>query len=315
MRLFHTIPLTLMACAIGATAPPNAANDVKEFVYKKVGEREIKAHVHTPDGWKATDKRPVIVFFFGGGWTGGSVNAFLPQAEYFASRGLVTIRADYRIKSKDGVSPADCTEDARSAVRWVRANAAKLGIDPQKLITSGGSAGGHLAATTMMSKSVDTKGDDLSISTIPQAMLLFNPVFDMTHEKILTRLDGDKELARRISPIFALDKNAPPCVIFFGSDDALIAHGEMYWKKAKELGVRADRYVEEDKGHGFFNASPSRQKTIIVADKFLASLGYLEGKPTMTVPEGDELKKVRAADNARKQKQQKGKGRSKGAKR
>jgi acetyl esterase len=117
----------------------------KEIVYKTIGERKLKMNVDFPPGWKKTDTRPVIVFFFGGGWNGGSVNAFARQAEYFSSRGLVCARADYRIKNKDGVTPDKCVEDARSAIRWVRANSAELGIDPQKLITAGGSAGGHLA--------------------------------------------------------------------------------------------------------------------------------------------------------------------------
>ena len=148
----------------------------KEFVYKTIGERTLKMHVDFPPGWKKTDTRPVIVFFHGGSWKGGSVAAFSRQAEYFASRGLVCARADYRILSKDGVTPDKCVEDARSAVRWVRANDAELGIDPQKLITAGGSAGGHLAACAIIPESVETEDADLSISTNPQAMVLFNPV-------------------------------------------------------------------------------------------------------------------------------------------
>jgi len=254
------------------------ATSQKTFVFKKVGERDLPIHVHFPPDWKADDRRPVIVFFFGGGWTGGSVGQFEPQANYFAGRGLVTARADYRVKSRDGVTPDQCVEDARSAVRWLRKNAAELGIDPAKLIASGGSAGGHLAACTMIAEGVDAADDDLTISTIPQAMVLYNPVLNFTHEAILRRLGDRQELARKISPTLHLDKNTPPAVIFFGTDDRLKVHGDQYWAKAEKLGVRAEKFLAEGQGHGFFNRSPWLQRTTVAADKFLVSLGFLEAR-------------------------------------
>ncbi len=289
--IIMTLCAVLLLSAVGTAAEVSQ----KEYVFKTVGERELKLHVDFPADWKATDKRPVIVFFFGGGWKNGSVVAFERQAAYLAGRGMVAARADYRIKSKDGVNPDECTRDARSAVRWVRKNAATLGIDPNKLITSGGSAGGHLAACAMIPKSVETEGDDLSISTIPQAMVLFNPVLDFTHEMLLPRLDGDKNTARKISPLLHLDKSAPSSLILFGTEDRLKAHGDLYWEKAEELGVRADKFIAEGAGHGFFNKSPWFERTLIATDKFLASLGYLQGEPTLEEPSGE------AQEEARKQ--------------
>lgn len=279
------IVLFLAAAIIAAPAEPQ----IKTMTYKTVGQKELKIHVHYPPGWKASDARPAIIFFFGGGWTSGKIEQFQPQAEYFASRGLVAARADYRVKSRDGVTPDQCVQDARSAVRWMRKHAKELGIDPQKLIASGGSAGGHLAACMMIAKSVETEGDDLSISTIPQAMVLFNPVLSFDHELIIDRINGDKELARKISPTLHLDKNSPPALILFGTKDKLKIFGDEYWKKAESLGVRADKYLAEGQGHGFFNNSPWRERTTIAADKFLASLGYLKGEPTMKAPDDSEI--------------------------
>ena len=264
-------------------AASQAAN-VEEVVYKTVGDRELRMYINYPPGWKATDKRGVIVFFFGGGWTGGSVGQFEDQAAYLASRGLVAARADYRVKSRDGVTPDECVEDARSAVRWIRKNAKRLGIDPGRLIASGGSAGGHLAACTMIKDSVDAEGDDLSISTVPQAMVLFNPVLSFKHEIMIGRLGEKKNLAGKISPTLHLHKKAPPALILFGTDDRLKVFGDEYWKKAKGLGVRADKFLAEGQGHGFFNRSPWKERTLIAADKFLASLGFLEGEPTVKAP-------------------------------
>ncbi len=296
MSALISAPMVLfLAAAMGAApAPP----EVKTMTYKTVGDRELKIYVHYPPGWKASDKRPAIIFFFGGGWTGGRVEQFQPQAEYFATRGLVAARADYRVKSRDGVTPDKCVEDARSAVRWMRRNAKELGIDPQKLITSGGSAGGHLAACTMIAKSVEAEGDDLSISTIPQAMVLFNPVLSFDHEQMIGRINGDKELARKISPTLHLDKNTPPALILFGTADRLKVFGDEYWKKAEALGVRADKYLAEGQGHGFFNKSPWTERTIIAADKFLASLGFLKGEPTIKVPDNSDVQTRRKTSDS-----------------
>jgi acetyl esterase/lipase len=166
----------------------------------------------------------------------------------------------------------------------MRKNAGKLGIDPKKLIASGGSAGGHLAACTMIPKSVEADGDDLSISTIPQAMVLFNPVLSFENERMLKRLNGNEQLARKISPTRYLDKNSPPAIIFFGTNDRLKVHGDEYWKKAEAVGVRAEKFLAEGQGHGFFNRSPWTERTLVAVDKFLTSLGYLKGEPTIEVP-------------------------------
>ena len=275
--------------------------DVKIMTYKTIGDRELQIHIHYPPGWKASDSRPGIIFFFGGGWNGGKIEQFQPQAEYLAGRGIVAARADYRVKSRDGVTPDKCVEDARSAVRWMRLNAGRLGIDPKKLIASGGSAGGHLAACMMIPKSVEADSDDLSISTIPQAMVLFNPVLSFENEQLLKRLNGDEQLARKISPTRYLDKNSPPAIILFGTNDRLKLFGDEYWKKAEAIGVRAEKYLAEGQGHGFFNRSPWTENTLLAVDKFLTSLGFLKGEPTIEVPKNVPLEQRRSTHpNTRK---------------
>ena len=170
----------------------------------------------------------------------------------------------------------------------MRKNAKMLGIDPKTLIVSGGSAGGHLAACMMIEKSCEAKCDDLSISTIPQAMVLFNPVLNFENEDIMKRFNVDKSIAGKISPTKHLTKKTAPALILFGTNDRLKAHGDEYWKKAEELGVRAEKYLAEGQGHGFFNRSPWQERTMIAVDTFLASLGYLKGDPTIEAPSGGE---------------------------
>src|SRR5262249_6892648 len=154
----------------------------------KTQQAELEMHVHFPPDWKMGDKRAAIVFFFGGGWTNGRVEQFEPQAAYLAGRGMVAARADYRVKSRHNVTPDVCVEDAKSAVRWLLQNAAMLGVDPDRLVASGGSAGGHIAACTAC-PGLDAAGEDTKISSRPNAMILFNPVL---------RFDGEDGLMQRI---------------------------------------------------------------------------------------------------------------------
>ena len=259
-----------------------------DHVYKKTPEGELTLHGFFPADWKATDKRPVIVFFFGGGWKSGAFTQFVPQAEYFASRGIVAISADYRIESKHKTKPDAAVEDAKSAIRWVRANAAKLGIDPDKVIGSGGSAGGHLAAATALVEKFDA-ADDPKVSCKPNALVLFNPVLNLTGAKITGR-DGSI-IAEAISPMLFLKKDAPPCAIFFGTDDKFLEMGKEYVAKCKELGVKAELYTAAEQPHGFFNRGPWRGVTTRKADEFLTGLGYLKGEPTLKLPaKAPELK-------------------------
>ena len=256
----------------------------KSFTFKRTPQAELKIHVHFPPRWKASDKRPAIVFFFGGGWNQGTVKQFEPQASYLASRGMVAARADYRVKSRHEVTPDACVEDAKSAVRWMRENAAKLGIDPDRVVASGGSAGGHIAGCTSV-PGLDASDEDETISSIPNALVLFNPVLKFTgHEPLMVRINNDKKLGRQLSPTLHVNKNTPPALIHFGDADRLYEHGKDYVAAAEEAGARAEIYVAEGQGHGFFNRSPWLERTLLRTDEFLSTLGYLEGEPTINAP-------------------------------
>jgi acetyl esterase/lipase len=264
------IPFGLLGPAFGQEKAPET---VKVFTYKKTKQADLAVHVHFPPGWKKEDKRPAIIFFFGGGFKNGTVGAFTPQAVYFASRGLVTARADYRVKDRHGVEPDACVEDGKSAVRWLRQNAAMLGVDPERIVAAGGSAGGYLAAAAAC-PGLDADGEDLKVSSRPNALVLFNPFLPYR----------GREDAWKILPTRELTEDTPPALILFGTKDNLLKPAEEYIARSKEVGHRAELYLAEGVGHGFFHAPPWREKTIQRADEFLASLGYLQGKPTIQVP-------------------------------
>jgi acetyl esterase/lipase len=118
---------------------PPVIEGTKSETYRKVGDTELKVWIFD-SRQKMTEKPlPAIVFFFGGGWTGGSPTQFEPQSRHLAKRGMIAIVADYRVKTRQNAKPADCVSDAKACVRWVRANAARLGIDPQRIAVGGGS--------------------------------------------------------------------------------------------------------------------------------------------------------------------------------
>jgi acetyl esterase/lipase len=286
MKCFFTA--VAVAALLGITGPCFAQDQAKEtvrsFTYKKTKQADLAVYVHFPTDWKKEDKRPAVVFFFGGGWTSGSVKQFEPQATYLASRGMVAARADYRVKSRHDVTPDACVEDAKSAVRWLRQNAAMLGVDPDRIVASGGSAGGHIAACTAC-PGLDAEGEDLKISSRPNAMLLFNPVLRFEGDPgLMPRINKDEKIGKAISPTLHLTKDTPPTLLFYGSKDGLLKQGEEFMAKSKEVGHKADIFLADGVGHGFFNGSPWREKTLIRADEFLEALGYLKGKPTIKVP-------------------------------
>ena len=153
---------------------------------------------------KHKDQRPAVVFFFGGGWNGGSPSQFAPHCEYLASRGMVAMTADYRVKSRQGTTPFDCVEDGKSAIRYVRQHAKELGVDPKKIAAGGGSAGGHVAAATGTVRGMDEKNEDSGISSKPDALILFNPVYDNGPKASVTI--GSKEDTLKYPPFIMFGK-------------------------------------------------------------------------------------------------------------
>lgn len=258
------------------------------MVYKNVPGKvtELKLHIFYPGGHKKNASSPAMVFFFGGGWNGGDARHFYAQASYLASRGMVVICPDYRTKNSHGALPYHCVEDGRAAMRYVRENANKLGIDPDRIAAGGGSAGGHVAAATATIDRFDS-GRNLDVDPFPNALVLFNPVYangpgDYGYDRV-------KDYWTYFSPMHNIDKDHPPALVFFGDSDDLVPvpTAEEYQRRMQELGIRSELQVFSDKGHGFFNwdRDDSPTKEIITAtfsamDTFLESLGYLEGEPT-----------------------------------
>ena len=167
--LMHAFP-TLHAYDIPGFTPDQII-PFKQTLNSTGGAVTLNLHVFTPPGHQPSDNRPAIVFFFGGGWVDGSASHFHPQCEYLASRGMVAISAEYRVKNLHGTTPQECVKDGKSAIRYVREHAAALGIDPNRIAAGGGSAGGHVAAATGTLTAYEEPGENLAISSKPNALV------------------------------------------------------------------------------------------------------------------------------------------------
>lgn len=263
-----------------------STQDVK-YLYKETPTRDLYLYIYYPDNKKPEHSLPGIIFFFGGGWVGGNPSHFHNQCEYLSQRGMIAITADYRIESKDQTSPVESIMDAKSAMRWLRKNAEKIGIQPNKITAGGGSAGGHLAASTAIIKSFDAPSDDLSFSAVPNALILFNPVIDVSFRGYGAEKLGFDSI--KASPIHHVTPNLPATLIFHGTKDNTVPYENV--KRFKQLMQNFENPCElvpfHGKGHGFFNPGRNENieynETLFLTDKFLAKHGYLKGEPTVFV--------------------------------
>ena len=260
----------------------------KEFVYKQSGGQDQVMEIYFPkDHAPSTKKVPGLLLFHGGGWSGGSLQQFRAACNYFASRGIVAATSNYRMLSKSDAAKLDkseskkrvCVTDAKSAIRWMKQNSEMLGIDPNKLVVGGGSAGGHVSLLATTNPGLNDPKDSLEVSTQVAGYVLFNPAF--TDED-----SSDKEIDGRVH----IGAVKAPAVVFFGTNDPWKKgwdEVEAKWKNVQGNGLRV--FLAPKQPHGFFNRGDWQLATLRNADEFLTSLGILTGTPTLPVVESVKL--------------------------
>ena len=257
----------------------------EQVVYKQIDTTKLRIHIYKPDSLAPDKKYPAMVFFFGGGWEAGSVVQFEPHAKYFAKRGMVCFIVDYRVRSRHKSTIFQSLMDAKSAMRYIKENAVEYNIDTNKIVASGGSAGGQLAACTAMIEGYNENTDKVTTSCKPTALVLFNPAIDngpggIGFEKV-------QEEYKNISPLHNIRKGTPPTIILLGTKDALIPveTAKYYQMVMKKVGSRCDLILYEGEEHGFFNYKKfeNYKSTVLAADNFLQSLGYLSKTPNVVI--------------------------------
>ena len=258
---------------IAATLEPT-----RQIVYKKVGDRELHLHVFEPKGHKAGDQRACFITIHGGGWTNGDARKMYPFAAHFAGVGLVGISIEYRLlKSGPGVTVFDCVKDGRSAVRYVRTHAAELGVDPHKIIANGGSACGHVAASTALFDGIDEAGEDTKVSCVPDALVLLYPVIDTSKEGYGNVKCGPQW--QDLSPVHHVRAGLPPTIVFHGTGDTVTPFkgAKAFHEAMLKAGNRCELDINEDGKHGYLIFDLALyEDTLRKTDAFLESLGFLK---------------------------------------
>ena len=250
----------------------------EKVLYKSTEQTELNLYFYRPLDFDNSKVYNCIIFFHGGGWNSGDYKQFERQSMYFASRGMVAISAEYRIKNKHGTSPIQAMEDAKSAVRFLRLNSELFSINPDRIAAAGGSAGGHLAAVTANIDLFDNKNEDLSISSKPNLLILYNPVIDFGSRKWLW-IDNPSNA----SPIHNIKEGSPPTIILSGTEDKIVPFETIinYKKIMESVGSRCEVILYEGAEHAFFNTGNDFIDTVLQSDIFLRSNWYLSGEPTI----------------------------------
>ena len=257
---------------------------IETHVYKTRGLSRLKLTVYQPSHIELDKKIPAIIFFHGGGLRERHIWEFEPQSEYLVERNMVAVIATYRVK-RHGRTIFESIADAKSAIRWIRERADELGIDENRIAAGGGSAGGYLAACAALVKKYDEKKEDLSISSIPNALVLFNPrlvippIGDPPLTKKEIRYKNGRDL-EEISPVHNVYKGAPPAIIFQGTADKVVTIQEAQWfcNEMNNYGNTCEVVLYNGREHGFFLKSRGDEDFLSTMENtvtFLSKLGYI----------------------------------------
>jgi acetyl esterase/lipase len=268
----------LILAAVAAPQPPKGVTPEK-IQYKSANGHDLHLYVFKP---KTSSSRPApaILFFHGGGWRTGIPDSLFGMAHHFSTKGFVGISAEYRVRNNHPGTkiPWDPIEDGKSAMRYLRKNAKKLGIDPNKIVAGGASAGGHVAAATATIDGSNARTDDTSISAMPNALVLLNPVYDTGPGGYgygwIKKL-GDY---REVSPIDNIDSDMPPTLVQVGTKDEIVfvKTVKRFQKLQRQAGVYSELRLFQGRRHGFFNYNkpkPDYSTSLRYTERFLKKQG------------------------------------------
>jgi acetyl esterase len=201
---------------------------------------------------------PVLILVHGGGWGGGTRDAFAPHARYFAALGWAVANISYRLTRPD-VPLRDAQDDVRAAFAWVRAQAPQRGWDANRIVVLGESAGGQLACAVGVLPPRDA-------ASRAHALVLVNPVLDLTTLPWALNQPGLREAgpftaenakthpAYLASPVFQVTAESPPTLLIHGREDSVVpfAQAEAYVAHAKLVGAKVELVALEKTNHAFF---------------------------------------------------------------
>ena len=274
----------LAVLLVAATAPVFQTPEPRVHVFASPGGVALKAYVFGPATAEAAEPRPAIVVFHGGGWAQGDAEWAFPRARHFAERGMVAVAAQYRLSDQNAVTPIEAMADAQAVIRWMRANAGMLGLDPNRIAAYGWSAGAHLAASAAV-----FDGDGEGPSARPDAMILASPAVSVDGDGWFQRLLGDRARAKDLSPDEHVRAGMPPTLILQGDVDTVtpLAGVRRFCDRMRAANNTCELEVYEGFGHLFTPAgtpddgqpAPDRATAAAAmarAEMFLKAIGFLQ---------------------------------------
>jgi gluconolactonase len=263
-----------------SSEPPESVKAELDLTYGKTPEQELKLDVYRPKA--GGDRLPACVFIHGGGWMNGNKEKFRPISIALAEKGYVVANVEYRL-GRVAKYPA-AVQDCSLAVRWLRANAARFGVDPARIGAWGGSAGGHLAAMVAAAPTHDRflTAELKDVSAAVQATCVMAGPTDLTSAKFIENLRKAKEksfafqwtgklyddapdLYREASPITHFTKATGP-VLFLTGDLDNPDRDTAGMDKLKSLGVPTKQVILKDGKHGCWNQRPWFEQCVDAVD-------------------------------------------------
>jgi len=232
------------------------------------GGRDLRCDVYTPPGVEAGSAAPCVILVHGGSWRSGDKTQLRGYGILLGRAGYVCVAPEYRLLG-EAPWPAQI-HDVKAAIRWVRASAAELGVDPARIAIEGNSAGAHLAlvaAGTPGRPELEGDGGHAGVSTAVAAVAAIYPptlFFDArtAHSKgalpLIALAEGDAETAKLASPVHHVSAEFPPTMLAHGTNDTTVpvsASIRMY-EELVDAGVPVDLHLYAEQPHAF-DAQPS----------------------------------------------------------
>jgi acetyl esterase/lipase len=245
-------------------------NEIK--VYKTIGDIELEAHIFYPENHQKGDQTSAYVFFHGGGWAVGIPEWGYKNCQRYQDKGMVAISIEYRLLDIHGGNIINCIEDVNSAILWVRQQATELGIDPNKVVAAGFSAGGHLATSTATLDEFTLSEN--GFNSKPNALVVHSASYNTTKSSFFRRQSNGKP--ESISTFHNAKKRMPPAIFFHGTKDHLAPMPEFteFRDKMESLNNDFEYKIFQDVGH-FFNDPKASEEVRELTDQFLQKLGYI----------------------------------------
>lgn len=281
-----TILVLVASVSTHLGAEEEASSSVPEgklYHYRDDGDTRSEIEVHFPENHDPSKPVPGVILFHGGAWKRGDKADFRPLCAYLASRGMVAATAHYTLapnwKKEGAIAKRVCITSAKSAIRWFKHNAPELGIDPERVVVGGSSAGGHIALLATMNEGLNDPKDPTGVTTTPVAYVLFNPAVKAKIHESDNEVFFEAQLKDKLAP----------AIVMFGTNDSWRGHFLRSYKVANEKGLMdIEFWTAPDQPHGIVKNEPWGSLSYILVDKFLAKQGLISGEPTIDVETNGE---------------------------